>query len=658
MLDVRTQLRDYLDATAPAVELEDIVMSSAGSDPVRPLHPRMRKPPIQGWATGAAAAVVVLLLVGGLAWLSRTSQDEVVEPTATTTTLGTTTTTSPTPLDAVGVVGPGSWSVAASFTDQSTSAQSLVDLAAEVRAWPGVLAVAEAPDESAWRELIGDSACDRADLAHLCDVGIVVLVTLPWMEETARRLESESGMTAVNALDVPVVFWDGYASKVADSPPLPLDFDPTSLGVEVPTLERRGTQIAVDFEGVNTSAAVIRGSDGSLVLDGESVGTGFSVDDLLVDRSGHGGVLAALDGTMDLEALGHARRVYVVAGLPVDAAVVTFELVDGTRVWQRPSGGMALFIDKAGSVPEEYRIWHTSEEATPSPPPWLRPAKPLAVLDAEGIEIMRIEDVGLGRSVVTDLRVDPDLTRLAGDTPVPPSRAFPAPIVSDPTVVQVSEGSTVIELGIQPWDQIAVDDAIWVSSRIGQTEVLRIDTTTLQVTDTVGSSGWELYLAAGALWSFDRNEGTAQRIDLNTRQVTDTIVAGNHALVVDDSIWFLQGSTWQEVNLTTREIGREWRAETEYLANWSAAIDGAIWSWFNGEGISRLDLRSGQLDVYPNGDFPGESDYSDVCCVYSNDAIFLVHPDGLVVRFPYGFPPPADSLTRAWCTGSIQTRYK
>ena len=79
MTDVGTQLRDYLDATAPAVELEEIFVERVGEPPVRPLHPRPIRPAMPGWVYAVAAAIVLVALVGGTAWLLR--GDSEVEPT-------------------------------------------------------------------------------------------------------------------------------------------------------------------------------------------------------------------------------------------------------------------------------------------------------------------------------------------------------------------------------------------------------------------------------------------------------------------------------------------------------------------------------------------------------------------------------------------------
>ena len=99
MTDLGTQLRDYLDATAPAVEVEDIFAAPTGDDTVRPLRARQGPRLFTGLALAAAAAVAVLLLVGGSAWMLRvdpttppaTSAASTAPPTAAPTAAPTTT---------------------------------------------------------------------------------------------------------------------------------------------------------------------------------------------------------------------------------------------------------------------------------------------------------------------------------------------------------------------------------------------------------------------------------------------------------------------------------------------------------------------------------------------------------------------------------------
>lgn len=67
----------------------------------------------------------------------------------------------------------------------------------------------------------------------------------------------------------------------------------------------------------------------------------------------------------------------VIAGLPPEASVVATTLADGTRVWQRPHLGMAIFVEP-------------DPECTPSDGSPLCDIE-VTVLNAEGVEILRIK---------------------------------------------------------------------------------------------------------------------------------------------------------------------------------------------------------------------------------------------------------------------------
>lgn len=95
MDDLSTQLREYLDATSPAVEAEDILAAPTGDGPVRPLQPRITPRVFAGSAYAVAAAFAVLVLVGGLAWLLRvdpTTPPATPAPSAAPTTIADSTT--------------------------------------------------------------------------------------------------------------------------------------------------------------------------------------------------------------------------------------------------------------------------------------------------------------------------------------------------------------------------------------------------------------------------------------------------------------------------------------------------------------------------------------------------------------------------------------
>jgi hypothetical protein len=93
MLDLKTQLGDYLEQVVQRVDLEGVLEQRTGTEPVQLIHPR--KPPFRrpGWPYAVAAAVVVLLLIGGAAWLSRRSDTPPADaPTPTTAPIDSTTT--------------------------------------------------------------------------------------------------------------------------------------------------------------------------------------------------------------------------------------------------------------------------------------------------------------------------------------------------------------------------------------------------------------------------------------------------------------------------------------------------------------------------------------------------------------------------------------
>lgn len=121
MSDLATQLRDYLDETAPAVGLEEILAEPVGTPPVRRLAPRRVERHVPGWVYAVAVAAAILLLVGGVAWLLR--------PQATVAPADQPTTTTPTTTgsESLGVVGE--WSIHAPTFDASQAPLSFTDAA-------------------------------------------------------------------------------------------------------------------------------------------------------------------------------------------------------------------------------------------------------------------------------------------------------------------------------------------------------------------------------------------------------------------------------------------------------------------------------------------------------------------------------------------------
>lgn len=363
--------------------------------PVQPAPSRRRR-----WAWATAAAVAISALVGGLALL-RQAPDDVIDQT-------TTTVFTPAPAESGGVIEPGSWSIAATFA-QPPPAEELASRASEVRAWPGVLEVAEVADAAAWRALTGLDAgeCTQGSVEPPCGPGLVALVTSSQIPLTSLRLETEFAMTPLTASDVPGAFIEGYlAAAEAQTGLTNLGFDPASLGVEQPLI---GPLTNVAGEECDACELVVQTEvEGFVFVNGLDIdgdpqvglihevsgggGTGIDIQHLLIDSSGHGGAVA------NMQAQVGGRAVYGFAFLPLESAVITFELVDGTPVWQRPIAGMALFVDGSGTASD--------------PDEGARTTGRFVVLNATGTEIMHIRGTPEGAEI-TDLRID---SNLAGAT--------------------------------------------------------------------------------------------------------------------------------------------------------------------------------------------------------------------------------------------------
>jgi hypothetical protein len=422
--NVENTIRIHLQANDAAQETIEWTEIVAHLDADVPLMASPRRSNAHRIWVVVAAAVITVVLVGVLPLLLRNPETPPSDTVVTTT-----------PVDPVAstarVLGPGSWSVVATFPGEPLPPGQLAEMVTQVETWPGVLDVSGVQDQAAWRQFTGIVAdCDEGAGFSPCGTGIVVLATIPWAGHTAERLETEYGMEAVTAIDAESAFVEGYIDAALErTSPLALEFDPSGLGAEQ-TLA--GPVAEVDGEVCNRDTCVVVVStevDGNVVVAGlsedlviDGAGTGFSAHDLMIDSLGRGGALAALNAYTDIDAgIGH-RRLYVLAGLPLDAAVVTTDLGGGTRVWQRPVGGMALIVDKVGSISDGFRDYYDQGGAVdPDELDELGRANPLFVLDRAGAQMMRIEDTGHGESVVIDLRIDPDAVSQAIETPFPPT---------------------------------------------------------------------------------------------------------------------------------------------------------------------------------------------------------------------------------------------
>jgi hypothetical protein len=316
------------------------------------------------------------------------------------------------------LIAPGSWSVAGSVAGDTSLAQ-LEAAGVEIQSWPGVLEVAIAADGEAWRRLtgLGSDGCSSGVGEPPCGPGLVLRAVEGQAEPVARRLESELAMTTLVAHLEPWIALDGYLAAVIDrASPVPLRFDPSPLGREVeltgPFVDVGADDgcltttcpVAVDLEVGETvhrvSISVVSPDDVSLEDEQEfndrpivalgfsergATGTGFfQATDLL---PGSGGAIGIVGGGIPFKG---ERRSVIVAGLPVEAAVVTTQMSDGSTVWQRPLAGMAVLADAVGT-------WSPNDGF---------PFGSMTVLDADGNEILLIEGADGFVHLVTDLRVD------------------------------------------------------------------------------------------------------------------------------------------------------------------------------------------------------------------------------------------------------------
>lgn len=644
-----TQLRSYysqIDEMQETIRPDEVAELL---DKVRELPPSPVAPPSprRGLLALAVAAAVVLLLVGGVAWLSRLGADEVVDPTVTTVT--TTSTTIPVPVvppAATGVLGPGSWSVAATLVGPAASDEVLSSIADEVRTWPGVLEVAVVDGEEQWLALTGlEASCGAVDTVPPCAPGIVALVVSSSMQQVALRLESDHGMNAITPLDAAGAFWDGYVATVSDKTvPLALGFDPALYGTEMPLATSGEMSVEVEVDGFTVRAEVIGNAPEELVLGVGNGGTGFGFSALLIDRTGHGGAFPTLDAFTDLNAPIGPRRLYAVAGLPIEAELVTFELADGTRVWQRPLVGMALFVDEVGSMPDRFVDYYDQDGIDPDELEELGPAKPMIVLDVQGTPIMRIEDTE-DETRVIDLRLD--LARLDATSPV----------LETPDGAADLQVTDVIAVGGNPYgdpfgvEMIGAGDAVWAARIVGEDEsrLVRIEPATRDVTDEIAIAGWVVHLVSSpnALWAMD-STATVSRIDLASRQITDTYqipaeedsVPRSGLLVADGGVWVSHTSGFDRIDLDTLEVERfdfSDAGRRDGDQRWLGESGGALWllgdragDGAGRTGVTRVDPATGRAEHYSIGFDPDPEAYP----VLANDAIWMVDCcDGEVARF-------------------------
>ncbi len=627
-----------VDEIQQPVDVSEILHTAGPIRPIdypQPSRPEPPTPRSRTWLVAVAAAVVILVLVGGVAWLARAGPDDIIDQP--TTTVPTTTVA---PVSGVnGVLGPGAWSVAATFVDPDVGPEVMASMVDEVRSWPGVIEVATAPDESAWRQLTGlESGCRDADVAPPCGAGVVVFATSQSMVQSAFRLESEFGMTTVTPADVPIGFVEGYLDAAVESASaVSLEFDPSSLGVEQPlsgpfrdyepeiSICSGPCDLAVEVEvdGVVARTGIaVRGRDSVEIEFGF---TGYDESALLTDRFGRGGVLTVLNSVVE------RRRVFQFAALPLAAALVTFERADGSTVWQRPLAGMALIIDAPGSGGGgEF----SSDQS----------AGPFLVLDAAGTEIMRIVDTPDG-PLIEDHRVTAALPPATD----PPEGAASGPIAEVVKVV-TPDGPGGIATGWPGGNRrfIETGHAVWFSGthpddpRNGSNNIFRIDTISAQFERIrVDRSVWEMEPTADSLWVLladfnQRDASLLSRIELESGTITDIIespVEKGDIIVADGGLWV---TAWDDggnetegiyrIDLATHRI--ETVSDDDGGGGWVGEINGGLWHYAEFDGLMRIDLDTKTLEHYPE---------AAACCqaVASllGDAIWLSGVGMPVIRF-------------------------
>ena len=308
---VETVIRNHLqanDAVQATIEWAEIVARLDADDPL--VATRHRSNSFR-FGVVVAAAVLTVLLVGVIPLLVRSRETPPADTVVTTT-----------PVDPVlpttgGVLGPGSWSVVATFPGEPLSPDQVAEMVTQVETWPGVLDVSGVSDQAAWRQFTGIvSECGDGAGFSPCGAGIVVLATTPWMGNTAARLEAEYGMEAITPFDVEKAFVQGYIDAALErTSPVDLEFDPSALGTEQPltglvtevvgdVCARDQCDVVVETE-VDGSVVVagLRYMSGQWIIDVSGGGMGFSANDLMVDGFGRGGAIAVLNGFTELDAV-------------------------------------------------------------------------------------------------------------------------------------------------------------------------------------------------------------------------------------------------------------------------------------------------------------------------------------------------------------------
>ena len=517
-----------------------------------------------------------------------------------------------------GVLEPGMWTVAATFAEPSVPPDRIVAAANEVRSWPGVLEVVEISDQSTWLEVTGlTSECGEVDTGPPCGDGLAVLTRSSLMPLTASRIEADLGMNTLTPVEAAHDFIAGYLKAAIErASPRPLMFDTSPLGGEqrlFGTLDNwRYPMVGLSCGSecfaltsnpsaswvIGTKIDLRDGRDGTMHV--ELDGTGYTVEDLLVDRFGHGGVLT------ELHAVFKGTRIYQFAFLPLDAAVITFEQADGTKVWQQPLGGFALLVDSPSSG--------GSSEWSDDPT-----AGPFVVLDETGTEIMRIED-SQERSVREDLRIARALTATKA-------------LQTDPSdiAVKVEAVATIEDVPSEAMVKVAED--LWLRTDSGLT---RVDVVTGEKEIFPVDSWLSRMVSTGdALWLYECCDfASVSRFDLTSRTITDRIALpledgrGSDMVVAGGALWVTGPDMGymriDPVTLTVETV------PGPGSTNWIGEVDGDLWAMSGGR-LARIDQHSMTVDRFDTGSHPGGPFPS---AVYAGDALWLSNWDlSTIARF-------------------------
>jgi len=317
--DLLTQLAEYgtyCDERQGTVAADDVI------DAVMPLPmPTQPTRPRHGWLIAAAAAALVLLVAGGLALLGSFGGDRVApinEPTATT--IPTPTTIPATTLPAPEPVAP--------TTTLAT------------------VATAPAPPDTFDRL---DDALAKAPVYHR--YGYEVTAELEYLDGYIEGL-AESAVWPKPEFDTSAL---GGESVLIELPPSALTSVPRLIPSypedDQPVLEQplvAGAQLS-GTEHAATFFVGIGFKDGAVSPIWRLLYTPFYTQGTVFEEDG-----GMQWGDMDDKNPPHIILMTggwsedfptVIGGLPPEASVVATTLGDGTRVWQRPISGIAIFLD-------------------------------------------------------------------------------------------------------------------------------------------------------------------------------------------------------------------------------------------------------------------------------------------------------------------------